>query len=77
HADFNGVSLKIWLAELLEGMQGEPGKVLAADKHGITVACGKGALRLEVLQRPGGKAQPAAQFLQAVPVKAGDKFLTS
>ena len=77
HADFNGVSLKIWLAELLEGMQGEPGKVLAADKHGITVACGKDALRLEVLQRPGGKAQPAAQFLQAVPVKAGDKFLTS
>ena len=47
---------------------------MAADKHGITVACGTGALRLEVLQRPGGKAQPAAQFLQAMPIKAGDRF---
>jgi len=47
---------------------------LAADKLGITVACGKGALRLEVLQRPGGKAQPAAQFLQALSIKIGDQF---
>jgi len=77
HADFNGVTLKIWQATLQEGTQGEVGKVLAADKHGITVACGKNALRLEVLQRPGGKAQPAAQFLQAVPLKVGDSFSVS
>ncbi|MBI5439468.1 MAG: methionyl-tRNA formyltransferase [Nitrosomonadales bacterium] len=75
HADFNGVTIKIWQAALLEGAQGEPGRVLAADKHGITVACGKDALLLEVLQRPGGKAQPVAQFLQAMQVKAGDSFL--
>ncbi len=74
HADFNGVALKIWQAGLRAGEQGEPGTVLATDKHGITVACGKDALRLEVLQRPGGKAQPAAQFLQAMPVKAGNHF---
>ena len=74
HADFNGVTIKIWQAALCADEQGAPGKVLAANKQGITVACGKDALRLEVLQRPGGKAQPAAQFLQAVPVKAGDNF---
>ena len=74
HADFNGVTIKIWQAGFCAGEQGAPGKVLAADKQGIIVACGKDALRLEVLQRPGGKAQPAAQFLQAVPVKAGDNF---
>ncbi len=74
HASLNGAAIKIWQAALQEGAQGEAGKVLAVNKHGITVACGKGALRLEVLQRPGGKAQPAAQFLQAVPVKAGDNF---
>jgi methionyl-tRNA formyltransferase len=74
HANLNGVAIKIWQAALQEGMQGGAGKVLAADKHGITVACGRNALRLEVLQRPGGKAQPAAQFLQAVPVKPGDDF---
>jgi methionyl-tRNA formyltransferase len=44
------------------------------DKRGIMVACGKDALCLEVLQRPGGKALPAAQFLQAKPVKVGDVF---
>jgi methionyl-tRNA formyltransferase len=71
---FNDAMIKIWQATVLEGMHGEPGKVLAVDKQGITVACGKDALRLEVLQRPGGKAQPATQFLQAVPVKAGDRF---
>ena len=74
HADFNGVALKIWQAGLCANEQGEPGKVMSVDKQGITVACGQGALRLEVLQRPGGKAQPAAQFLQAMPVKAGDNF---
>ena len=74
HADFNGVTIKIWQAGLCAGEQGVPGKVLAVDKRGITVACGKDALRLEVLQRPGGKAQPAAQFLQAMPVKPGDCF---
>ena len=74
HTDFNGVTIKIWQAGLCIGEQDVPGKVLAADKHGITVACGKDALRLEVLQRPGGKAQPVAQFLQAVPIKAGDSF---
>ncbi len=71
----DGVTIKIWQAGIFADTSGEPGKVLAADKLGITVACGKGALRLEILQRPGGKAQPAAQFLQAMPIRIGDQFL--
>ena len=74
HASFGGMAIKIWQAALQEGVQGEAGQTLAVDKRGITVACGKDALRLEVLQRPGGKAQPAVQFMQAVPVKPGDRF---
>lgn len=74
HASLNGTAIKIWQASLREGAQGEAGRVLAAGKPGITVACGKDALQLEILQRPGGKPQPAAQFLQAVPVKPGDSF---
>ncbi len=69
----NGVALKIWQAEVCD-LQGRPGEVLAVDKQGIVVACGKDALRLLVLQRPGGKAQSAKQFMQAVPVKVGDRF---
>ncbi|HSM97789.1 MAG TPA: methionyl-tRNA formyltransferase [Gallionella sp.] len=74
HASLDGVMIKVWQAGLCADKQGDPGRVLAVDKHGITVACGKDALLLEVLQRPGGKAQSAVQFLQAVPVKPGDHF---
>ncbi|WP_159017138.1 methionyl-tRNA formyltransferase [Cognatiluteimonas profundi] len=44
-----------------------PGTVLAAGREGIDVACGQGALRLRVLQREGGKAITAADFLNANP----------
>jgi methionyl-tRNA formyltransferase len=74
HAKFNGVMIKIWQAVLCPDKRGNPGEVIDVDKHGITVACDRDALRLEVLQRPGGKAQSAAQFLQAMPIKAGDQF---
>jgi len=74
NAKLNGITIKIWQVELNSDKNGEPGKVIAADKLGITVACGKGTLCLKVLQRPGGKAQSAAQFLQAMPVKVGDVF---
>jgi methionyl-tRNA formyltransferase len=40
-----------------------PGTVLAASKQGIDIACGQGALRLRVLQREGGKAITAADYL--------------
>ena len=73
-AKLNEVVLKIWQAEVCPGQQGKPGEVLAADKSGIAVACGKDALKLQVLQRPGGKAQPAVQFMQAMPVRVGDYF---
>jgi methionyl-tRNA formyltransferase len=74
-AKLKDVVVKIWQAEMVSvDRQGVPGEVLTADKSGITVACGKDALRLQVLQRPGGRAQPAVQFLQAMPVHLGDHF---
>ncbi|MGF6417376.1 methionyl-tRNA formyltransferase [Stenotrophomonas sp. AN71] len=42
-----------------------PGTVLAAGRDGIDIACGEGALRLRVLQREGGKAITAADYLNA------------
>ncbi|MET0550715.1 MAG: methionyl-tRNA formyltransferase [Xanthomonas sp.] len=42
-----------------------PGTVLTASKQGIDIACGEGALRLRVLQRDGGKAITAADYLNA------------
>jgi methionyl-tRNA formyltransferase len=42
-----------------------PGSVLFAGRDGIDVACGEGALRIRTLQREGGKAITAADYLNA------------
>ncbi len=42
-----------------------PGSVLAAGRQGIDIACAEGALRLRVVQRDGGKAITAADYLNA------------
>ncbi|MCG4452910.1 methionyl-tRNA formyltransferase [Pseudomonas sp. MMS21-TM103] len=55
HSTLSDAALKVHAAELGEG-SGAPGSILAADKQGLTVACGQGALRLTRLQLPGGKA---------------------
>lgn len=59
HSTLNGEALKVHAAQLHEKQgegSGTPGTVLAADKSGLTVACGEGALHLTRLQLPGGKA---------------------
>ena len=55
HSSLNGAPLKVLAAAMGEG-SGAPGEILAANKDGLTVACGSGALRLTRLQLPGGKA---------------------
>lgn len=58
--------LRIWEAEALPGGQSAPpGRVVAAGKQGIDVACGEGTLRLKRLQLPGGKPLSAAEFLNS------------
>ncbi len=42
-----------------------PGTVLRATRDGIDIACGTGALRVHTLQREGGRAISAADFLNA------------
>jgi methionyl-tRNA formyltransferase len=51
-----------------------PGIVVSIEKECIWVACGKDALGIEVMQKPGGKALPVAQFIQSFPIKIGDRF---
>ena len=42
-----------------------PGTLLAAGRQGLDIACAQGALRLRVIQREGGKAITAADYLNA------------
>ena len=69
----NGEPLKFWAAHVASG-QGTPGTVLAADKDGILVACGEGALRVSELQRAGGKRLDVAQFLAGVAIAPGERW---
>ncbi|HRP67098.1 MAG TPA: methionyl-tRNA formyltransferase [Thauera sp.] len=69
-------AVKCWSAAIVPG-QGEPGTVLAVGDEGITVACGRDALRCTVLQRPGSKRLPAGEFLRGFPVSVGERFTTA
>lgn len=75
-ASFNDTPIKIWQASVRDDLAGKPGTVLSVEKTGIIVACGQGALCLEVLQRPNAKALPAAQFVQGFALHPGDRFST-
>lgn len=48
---------------------GAPGQVL----HGLTIACGTGAIEITLAQREGKKAIPTQEFLRGIPLP---KFLT-
>jgi methionyl-tRNA formyltransferase len=65
-AELGGERVRIHGAVALSLAHGAaPGAVLAAGREGIDVACGEGALRIRVLQRAGGKAITAADYLNA------------
>jgi methionyl-tRNA formyltransferase len=65
-------AIKCWQAQAIEA-SGEPGTVLSADAQGVVIACGRGALRVTLLQKPGGRRLPAREFLQGMPLAAGTR----
>lgn len=72
-ATFKDEVWRIWMATAFTGARGRPGEILdTAD--GILIACGKGALRITELQKPGGKRLSARDFLAGTQLKRGDRF---
>jgi methionyl-tRNA formyltransferase len=71
-----GEALKIWQAtpEVLQtgSLQGAPGTLLAVEKQGPLVACGQGALRLELIQKPGGRRMPATDWARVAALTSGE-----
>jgi methionyl-tRNA formyltransferase len=65
--------LKIREVDAAEGA-GQPGEILKADKTGIVVACGDGALRISSLQREGGRRMSAGEFLTGHRLTPGEKL---
>lgn len=56
------VRVKCWRARHSATVDASPGTVVAANRGGIIVACGDGALILESLQRPGKRPITAEEF---------------
>jgi methionyl-tRNA formyltransferase len=65
--------LKIWQVQLVEG-KGNPGEVLQADRNGLVIAAGSGALKVLAVQREGGRRLGTNDFLAGHPLTAGQKF---
>ncbi len=71
---FDDIPIKVWQAIPVKDVTGTPGEVIRVGKEGILIACGQGGLELEMLQKPGGKILPSAQFLAGFPVKSGNRL---
>ncbi len=65
-----GTPIKLWKATV-EARSGQPGQILAVGDDGVVVACGRDALRVTELQKPGGKRLPVAEFLRGHPLAIG------
>lgn len=70
----HGKKYKIWRTKVLDRTaQGEPGRILRADKDGMVVACGDGCLEILELQAPGSRKMDARSYLlgHEIPLPAG------
>jgi methionyl-tRNA formyltransferase len=70
----NGVTLKIWRAEVVDKpASAQVGQLMLQDQR-LLVACGEGALSLLELQKPGGKRLPTTEFLKGFSLNEQDFF---
>ncbi len=69
----DGEPLKLWRARVASG-GGEPGRVLGADRDGLIVACGAGAVAIGELQLPGRKRMAATALLAGRPIPVGTRL---
>ena len=69
-----GKTLNVYRAETVQDGEGVAGEVLRADKTGISVKTGNGAVRLLEIQPEGGRRMRAADFVNGRKIVAGDMF---
>ena len=73
-AALGDLHLRIWRADAQPGTGQAPGTIVAADRHGLRIACGEGDLRVTELQRAGGKRLSASDFLAGTALSPGARF---
>ncbi|WP_373332174.1 methionyl-tRNA formyltransferase [Thiopseudomonas alkaliphila] len=67
HSQLNGQVIKVHAAEpvLENNTAAAPGTILAAEREGLVVACGEGALRLTRIQLPNARAMSVTDVLNS------------
>jgi len=68
-----GEPLKLFSPKLISG-GGAAGTVMGADRDGLLIACGQGAIGVAELQLPGKKRMPAKALLAGHPIPVGTKL---
>lgn len=69
YTTLNGEPFKIYKAKAVDG-KGDFGQIINADKQ-LIVACGEGAVKLEIVQKAGGKAMLVDDFLRGNKLQVG------
>lgn len=72
-AFLNGAAINLLSATPCDGT-GECGTVISADKKGVVIVCGSGAVCVKTLQFSGGKPLTAADAANGRKIKAGDRL---
>jgi methionyl-tRNA formyltransferase len=67
-------TVKLFRPVVMDTPGGEPGQVLQADESGVTIACGRGAVRVREVQPPGKRRMPAGDWVRGRGVGVGDRF---
>ncbi|MGN1227314.1 MAG: methionyl-tRNA formyltransferase [Christensenellales bacterium] len=75
HFECEGVLYKLYECEVVDCECGDSGKVISYDKNnGFVIACGKGALKIKVIQKQGGKVLNIKDFMNGNKFEVGQKI---
>ena len=69
-----GETLRVWRARPLAGVATVPGRIQAVETNALLVECGSGLLRIEEMQRAGGRRLPVRDLLAGFPIAPGERF---
>jgi methionyl-tRNA formyltransferase len=69
-----GEPLRVWRARPLPGAAGTPGLIRAVEPDALVVECGSGLLRIEELQRAGGRRLGVRDLLAGCPIAPGERL---
>lgn len=68
---YDGVPMKLIVAAEHQGKNGKIGEILSADKKGICIACGDGAILVTEIQMQGSKRMEVASYLNGHEIRVG------